>query len=423
MNIALISYEYPPDTADGGVATYVGQAARMLAGRGHAVEVFVGSRERTETCTENGILVHRINTGHDERFRAAVGAAFAERHAAAAFDVLECPEWEADGLDAVRRVPDIPLVVKLHTPISLLRRLNLPPWGIGNSVRTASNRTRVFAGALRHGRRVPWMTHYERQVRDMDRLESALAHAADEVATPSLSLGQILTKQWRLDPARVAHVPNPYAASEAMLAIPVETATNRVTFLGRLETRKGVLDLARAIPLVLRRHPQAKFRFVGRPMPSPSPSLDMQQFLERTLARHAASVEFYGAVSLAGIPGVLRETDICVFPSVWENFPNVCLEAMSAGRGVIGSSAGGMRDMLEDGKYGLNVPPRRAFALSEAISALLADPARRMALGQAAREKVQSAYNLPRIGMLQEESYRRAIEHRRRLGPRTAGSL
>jgi glycosyltransferase involved in cell wall biosynthesis len=415
MRIALISYEYPPDTADGGIATYVGQAAAMLAGRGHSVEVFAGSRERTETRRESGVLVHRLLSAHDGEFSCDAGRLFAECHAAAAFDVLESPEWRADGAEAIRLVPDIPLVVKLHTPTYLLMQLGLPPvtpWKKFKSI----DRPILYRRINKH---LPWLTDLDRYVRSHSQRERDLAHQADEVATPSVSLGQILVKKWHLDPARVVHVPNLYAASEQMLAIPTDAVTNRITFLGRLEVRKGVLDLARAIPLVLRRHPQAKFRFVGRPLASPLPGLDMQQYLERKLARHLASVEFHGPVSLPDIPRMLAETDICVFPSLWENFPNVCLEAMAAGRGVVGSSAGGMLDMLEDGKYGLNVPPHRVFALSEAIGSLLTDPARRMALGQAAREKVLSVYTLERIGALQEDSYRRAIEHRRRLGPRT----
>ncbi len=328
--------------------------------------------------------------------------------------MLESPEWRADGAEAIRRVPDMPLVVKLHTPTYLLMQINLPPvmpWRDLKSV----DRPILYR---RINRQLPWLMDLDRYVRDADRQERMLAHQADEVATPSVSLGQLAAAKWHLNPARVAHVPYPYAASARMLAIPVHTATDRVTFFGRLEPRKGVLDLARAIPLVLRRHPQAKFRFVGRPMASPTPGLDMHQYLARELTRHRASVEFAGSVSLAEIPGMLAETDVCVFPSVWENFPNVCLEAMAAGRGVIGSRAGGMLDMLEDGKYGLNVTPRSASALSGAVVSLLADPARRMALGQAARAKVLSAYTLKRIGTLQEESYRRAIERRHRLGPR-----
>ena len=49
MHIAFVSFEYPPDTADGGIATYVPQATWMLLARGHTLAVFAASRTRTQT--------------------------------------------------------------------------------------------------------------------------------------------------------------------------------------------------------------------------------------------------------------------------------------------------------------------------------------------------------------------------------------
>ena len=69
MKIALISYEYPPDTAYGGIATYVEQAARMLSERGHYVEVFAGSERRAQSSDESGILTHRILEHDPARLR------------------------------------------------------------------------------------------------------------------------------------------------------------------------------------------------------------------------------------------------------------------------------------------------------------------------------------------------------------------
>ena len=106
---------------------------------------------------------------------------------------------------------------------------------------------------------------------------------ADEVAAPCRSIGKLVTEAWNLDPARVAWFPCPYVAKPEMLAIPAETETNMVTFLGRLERRKGVLNLAAAIPMVLKKHPAARFQFVGKPQDSPNPSLDMRQYLQNVL--------------------------------------------------------------------------------------------------------------------------------------------
>ena len=395
----------------------------MLADRGHSVEVFCGSRERTESCQEGPVLVHRLQADHEhgfsqeKGFAAEIAGVFAERHAAHPFDVLEGPEWRADAYYAVRRVPDIPLVLKLHTPTYLLMRISSPPFG--SRVHLSQTKQRVVT-TLRGGQ------HFGQAEDAAERLH---AKDADEIAAPSQAIGEELARTWQVDPALIAHVPLPYTPVPALLDIPVETGTGIVTFLGRLEMRKGVIDLAEAIPLVLREHPQTVFRFVGRARGSPRYDMDMREYLERKLSSSLSSeqlrssVEFRDPVPLAEVPQVLSETDICVFPSVWESYGFVCLEAMAAARGVIGSSAGGMAELLGQGEFGLLVPPHSPNKVAAAICTLLADPARRKTLGQAARERTLREYNPDRIGALQEQSYARAIEHRRRLGPRSSASV
>jgi hypothetical protein len=113
MKIAFISYEYPPDTAYGGIGTYMYQAAQMMHQMGHHVEVFTSSPHRSGTDIEDDILVHRINEKSRELFPAQIGKVFAKRHDIIEFDVLEGPEYKADAQAAVGLVPTIPLLIKL----------------------------------------------------------------------------------------------------------------------------------------------------------------------------------------------------------------------------------------------------------------------------------------------------------------------
>ncbi len=417
MKIAFISYEYPPDTAYGGIATYVHQAAQMLVRRGHQVEVFAGSPARAGTEREDGVFVHRLREPEQHDFVESVGDCFAARHALARFDVLEGPDCVAEARAAVRCAPDIPLVIKLHTPTILLLKLNYRETAFLRNVR-------FYLRALRRRQKPAWgydpnFAGERRQALRANEIERAHALEADEIVTPSRTLGETMAAEWGLDRDRIAHVPYPYRPVERLLAIPVETRTDVVTFIGRLEIRKGVLDLARAIPRILRRHPAARFRFVGASEPSPLPNVEMRDYLRQALRPYRESVEFTGAVTFDQIPAVLASTDVCVFPSLWENFPCVCLEAMSAARGIVASNAGGMQDMLDAGRAGRTIPPRDPRAIAEAVIELLDDPALRMRLGQAARERLLSAYGDERISALQEASYARAIARRRALGART----
>ena len=413
MKIAFVFYEYPPDTADGGIATYLRQAARMLCARGHQVEVFAGARGREGTFDDgDGIIVHRIACPDGRaRFHRPVAAAFQQRHARVGFDVVEGADYLADSRDIPACCPEIALVVRLHTGTYLLNRLNRPDL-------SSVFKLRVLRGAWRQLlRRSYW--RYDK-ARDVERLH---ALDADHIASPCSAMSKMMISVWDLDPQRVALVPCPYVPPEALLNVPVDTCTNTVTFLGRLEVRKGVLDLARAIPRILRRHPQVRFRFVGRPHHySPQPGLDMGQYLQRELSRYGEAVEFAGSVALDEVPDVLTRTDICVFPSVWEAWGYSCAEAMAAARGVVGSSAGGMADLLapdSDGKeVGLGISPNHPKDLAKAVSQLLEQRERRLELGRRARRRIVKEYGVNAIGPKMEDCFRRAIEHRRCLGPR-----
>jgi glycogen(starch) synthase len=417
MKIAFVTFEYPPDTAYGGIAAYMAHAARVLHSRGHTIEVFTASPHRSGSEQEAGVTVHRVRESVPLRFGEAIAPVFAARHREVGFDVLEGPEYHADARGAVREVPDIPLVITLHTPSSHLLKLNAYE---PSTVR----RVRSYLGVLAHGSRPHWgyppeQEGYREYVSRVAPIERAHARDADEIVSPSRALGARLIAEWRLDPHRVVTIPFSFQPSDALLRIPADTRTNVITFLGRLERRKGVLDLARAIPHILARFPGARFRFIGGAEGSPVPSVDMRTYLERELSAHSESVEFTGQVPRERIPDVLTSTDIVVLPSLWENFPFACLEAMTAARGVVASNAGGMADMLDGGCAGRLVPPRNPGALARAVLELLTNPEERIALGRAARERVATVYGGDRLGARREASFARAIARRQAAGPRT----
>ncbi|MBA2748666.1 MAG: glycosyltransferase family 4 protein [Tatlockia sp.] len=397
MKIAFISYQYPPDTADGGISTYVKQASNMLQVRGNQVEVFAASRQRSGTETQpNGVVVHRIrNEKLHTDFAKLIAQIFANRHNEIGFDVLEGPDYWADARLAVQLVPEIPLVVKLHTPDVLSRQL------VKFNLRKALRRKLDF---------------YIGGINLFVDMEGVHALAADEIAAPSQSIADKLIKLWGLEPEKVHIFPLPYSPSAESLTIPLNTLTNTVSFIGTLEIRKGVIDLAKAIPLILAKQPQTKFRFVGAFAASPNPKQNMFEYLQDLLQPYLKSIEFTGKLPPEQIPSALSATDICVFPSLWESFGYVCLEAMAAGRAIVGSSAGGMAEMLNSDKVGRLVPPKSPEKIAQAVLELLTAPQLRQQLGYAARARVIEQYNIERIGSLQEASYNRAIAYKKAKG-------
>lgn len=422
MKISFISFEYPADAAYGGIGTYVHQAARMMQKRGHHVEVFTSSPFREGCFTEEDVIVHRVLEEDYLKFAERIAPVWSNRHQEIQFDVLEGPEFGADARFAVQLAPDIPLVVKLHTPTFMTAE------GTFDSIEPFYHyfRRQMLSEEWKARFKYYWKTIKQGKIpswryTDYFEVSTERTHTleADVIVAPSREIGHKLVKKWELDPEKIMYFPYPYIPSPDLLKISPETQTNLVTFLGRLEPRKGVLDLGKAIPSICQKFPQVKFRFVGSVEFSPQYGLDMRQFLERELSSYLHQIEFLDPVPLAQVPQMLEVTDICVFPSIWDNFPNVCLEAMSAARGVVGSSAGGMAEMLDENRAGRIVPPRRPQKISQAILELLENPNLRIQLGKNARQRILDVYNLDQVGPLQEASYETAIRRRKQLGSRS----
>jgi glycosyltransferase involved in cell wall biosynthesis len=390
MRIALVSYEYPPDTATGGIATYTSQWAKLLFSRGHDVEVFCASFSRTESVLEDGIPVHRIKEDDRSLFKKNVLPVFSERHQLKKFDVMESPEFNADGKLIKQTYPGIKLVVKLHTPSFLMDELNQVQYGV-----TFLQKLRVIAGAYR---RFQKPSKYWQKNESIYKEERLFSLSADYITSPTLSLRKIVAKKWKIPIKRFVYLPNPYIPDPSYLSILASSASTAITYIGRLEKRKGIMVFSEVIPLVLEKHPSVKFRFIGSDSFIKPLGLTGQQFLKLKLSEHIGQLEFIEHVPLEKIPHYLSDSILCVFPSLWENFPTVCLEAMSAARAIIGSKNGGMKDMLEDPRSGILIDPTKAMDITKWICYLLENPDIRYSLGRDARQNLMDKYNASKLG-------------------------
>jgi len=414
MRIAYISYEYPPDSSNGGIATYAAQAARMMARRGHEVEVFASSPRRFGRFESNGIVEHWIQETNRQLFGIVAGHVFAARHAEKPFDVLEGPEYNAEARKAVELKPTVPLVVKMHTPSLMLETLNAP----AGARKYFDNIYRNFRGlAASLIKRKPIQPFYFippslREAKNWDRVEATHARVADIVAPPCQDLCDHAKVVWKVSEGAIRLAPHPFTPPKGFLELQPKAEGLTVGFVGRLEKRKGIETLVAAIPSVLNAVPEAKFRFIGAVQNHPASGIPYDKWIRLRLPKHTDRLEFAGKYPLERMVEAYDSLDICVFPSLWENFPNVCLEAMAAGRPIIASSAGGMAEMLDDGGAGRLIASRDSVSLAREIISLLIAPAERIRLGELARKRVLETYNDGVIGEMMERIYHEAIDRK-----------
>ena len=105
----------------------------------------------------------------------------------------------------------------------------------------------------------------------------------------------------------------------------------------------------------------------------------------------------------------MRAADIFLLPSLWENCPYSCLEAMAAGRAIVTSNQGGMPELIVDGENGLLAACDDAASFTAQIERLVQDAGLRARLGQGARATLERRHRHTLVGEQSVRVYREAI--------------
>jgi len=183
----------------------------------------------------------------------------------------------------------------------------------------------------------------------------------------------IVAQGWPAE--RVHYLPNfvDDMGSFPPAALDLPPGAPRLLALGRLHRNKGFDTLLRAMPGI-----PGAILLIGGEGPE-------RGALERLAAELgvAERVHFLGWRRDAG--SLLTAADIFVCSSRHEPLGNIVLEAWSAARPVVAVASQGPSELIREGETGMLVPQEAPEALAAAINTLLADPARRAALGAAGR--------------------------------------
>src|SRR5690606_37841600 len=179
--------------------------------------------------------------------------------------------------------------------------------------------------------------------------------------------------------------------------------------MGRLVPEKGFHVLLDAFRLVLERTPKAKLVLAGE---GPQRKALEEQAERLGIAQH---VYFKGFATDPVRNRLLHVADVAVFPSLYEPFGIVALEAMSVGPPVVAARSGGLAEVVEHGETGFLVPPGDAGALADALVPLLISPGLREHLGRKGQERARTRFGWVRVAERTLEAYHRILEERRQV--------
>jgi glycosyltransferase involved in cell wall biosynthesis len=192
----------------------------------------------------------------------------------------------------------------------------------------------------------------------------------------------------------------PAATVRAELAI--DPAAPLIVCAARLEPEKDVASLIAAMPRLLHDFPAARCVIAGRGS------------LQESLAQQITDLHLDQQVRLLGfhsdVLSLMAAADVVVMPSLAEPFGLVLLEAMSLGRPVVATRAGGPLEIVADGVTGLLIPPADPPALSAALARLIANPAEARAMGQAARDRFEQLFTDEHMAGAIADLYRELVK-------------
>ncbi len=316
---------------------------------------------------------------------------FLELHQDRPFDVVDTPELLAEGLfPALTKVA--PLSVRLYTPHS-----------------------KFIADGLHNV--TPSFDH-----QFIAMIERIAMLNADAITSPSRDLAEYVARDLNYPLERIQIVMNPIDANDfspdGTKVLP-QDGKLKVLFIGRLEGRKGIRYLIESIPGVIKAVPNAHFYVVGDDTNTgkgqKSVLSELKQFINR--ANCSKHITFIPRVPLDQLPGYYRSADLCIVPSLYDNSPYSCLEAMSCGCPVIGTTAGGTREYIVDGESGKLVAAADVPALTKAIVDLLKNEPDRRRLAANGRERVLKVFQRRQIAGQTVQVYelaRQRFEQRKR---------
>jgi glycosyltransferase involved in cell wall biosynthesis len=130
-----------------------------------------------------------------------------------------------------------------------------------------------------------------------------------------------------------------------------------------------------------------------------------------TLLRYWQTKKFKGAVHYLGkldmtdIRSCLRQADIFLIPSLWENCPYSCLEAMAASCAIVSTNHGGMPELIHDRENGLLARNEDVSSYITCLEQLIENNLLRKRLGTAARRTVEESFTDVHIARLSTDYY------------------
>lgn len=339
LRIAFVTSEYVTEpNFDGGLANYIHRVSLALLERGHHPIVVIPTNE-TMSFANEGIEVHRIDNKMNRsikvlnrilcyRYHSILkylrrswisNIKIKELHHQQPLSLVQYPHIEGIGFFRLRRIPSI-IRISSHTFT----------W-------------------KKYGGYAYLDTH---TIRQQELFERMALKRVDAIYSPS----NIMAEAFRQDLKKKVHViESPFVldqpADPDLSLLKQLSGKEYLLFFGALNELKGLIVIAKMIRRLLENNPSLHFVFVGK-QNSQYQGMEIIDYVRMMAGEHDRRIIYMGKLPHRQLYPILEHAAAVVLPSLVDNFPNTCLEAMAHRRVVVGTQGASFEQLIEDGVNG-----------------------------------------------------------------------
>ena len=388
MKILMLTWEYPPRIV-GGIARVVHDLSKRLIKDGHEVTVvtYRDNANVPEYENDKGVNVYRVDNYmiHPNNFIDwimqlnfnMVAKATEIINKEGGFDVIHAHDWLVTyAAKSLKNAYDIPIVATIHAT-------------------EAGRNSGIHDDTQRYINDTEWLLTYE----------------ATEVIVNSNYMKNELQRLFGLPFDKINVIPNGinlnnFVGIERDYDFRRQYAMDNekiILYVGRLVYEKGIQHLIAAMPKILSNYNDAKLIIVGK-----GGMLDELKAETSNLGLDN-KVYFTGYMDSKKIQKMYKCADVAVFPSTYEPFGIVALEAMLAGVPTVVSDIGGLDEIVLHGVDGMKSYAGNANSIADSVTTLLYDHQLATNVSKKAKQKVKEQFNWEKIAQDTHFTYEKAI--------------
>lgn len=388
MKILMLTWEYPPRIV-GGIARVVHDLSKRLIKDGHEVTVvtYRDSADVPEYENDKGVNVYRVDNYmiHPNNFIDWImqlnfnmlSKATEIINKEGGFDVIHAHDWLVTyAAKSLKNAYDIPIVATIHAT-------------------EAGRNSGIHDETQRYINDTEWLLTYE----------------ATEVIVNSNYMKNEIQRLFGLPFDKINVIPNGinlsnFTGIERDYDFRRQYAMDNekiILYVGRLVYEKGVQHLIAAMPKILSNYHDAKLIIAGR-----GGMMDELRAEASNLGLND-KIYFTGYLNSKQVQKMYKCADVAVFPSTYEPFGIVALEAMLAGVPTVVSDVGGLDEIVTHGVDGMKSYAGNANSIADSVTALLYDHQLATNVSKKAKQKVKDQFNWEKIAQDTHFTYEKAI--------------